>query len=72
MCGCHLTVGQMLTAVHLGLVALHLKLRVKCCKVLVAMDMLVGIITYAVLLLEDEFDDGIRRGFLLSGGRSFM
>ena len=37
-----------------------------------AMDMLAETITYAVLFLEDEFDEGIRRGFLLSGGRSFM
>ena len=41
-------------------------------KVLIAMDCLSGAIMYGVLFLMDEYDENIRRGFLISGGRSFM
>ena len=41
-------------------------------KVLIAMDCLSGAIMYGVLFLLDEYDENIRRGFLISGGRSFM
>ena len=36
------------------------------------MDCLSGAIMYGVLFLMDEYDENIRRGFLISGGRSFM
>ena len=41
-------------------------------KVLIAMDCLSGAIMYGILFLRDEYDENIRRGFLISGGRSFM
>ena len=41
-------------------------------KVLIAMDCLSGAIMYGTLFLLDEYDENIRRGFLISGGRSYM
>ena len=41
-------------------------------KVLIAMDCLAGAITYGSPSLLDESDESVRRGFLMSGGRSFM
>ena len=41
-------------------------------KVLMSMDLLAGAISYGATYLGDDYDEGLRRCFLMTGGRTFI
>ena len=45
----------------------HLKQRI-----MMAMDLPSGVLAYAISFLTGEYDEAVRRGFLMTGGRRFL
>ena len=41
-------------------------------RILMAMDLLSGVLAYAISFLTGEYEEGVRRGFLMTGGRRFV
>ena len=37
-----------------------------------AMDLLFGVVAYAISFLTGEYEEGVRRGLLMTGGRRFV
>ena len=41
-------------------------------RIMMAMDLLSGVLAYAISFLTGEYDEAVRRGFLMTGGRRFV
>ena len=41
-------------------------------RIMMAMDILSGVLAYAISFLTGEYDEAVRRGFLMTGGRRFV
>ena len=41
-------------------------------RILMSMDLLYGVVAYAISFLTGEYDEAVRRGFLMTGGHRFV